>query len=341
MNKFQKFLAGSYTTKSYYATLQTFLKKQQRKGKSIHTIERMFYNLHPIGEKLNNPQLNQITRNQLRAYIDNSWLHLARDTMRTRIGDVRQFFKWCKKKRLHKQNIASKIKPVKQKFRRRRRRLKAAPERDLKQIMKHLAGQLKNNGLIYQGLFKELCIAEEKIWSKQEIMTLRDLFAVTFLYETGARAGELAELGSKAMNRATSQRSCAYTITVVGKEEDVEYYFTQRTAEFWHIWQQIRPNAYSMYAMISWKHKPKTIKSSGISQMIFRRCEQVEIKRPFRANAIRHAKIKRSRKMVGIKTTSILIDHESIDTTWNYANIDEDEIAQAAIKTGLRYNVWD
>jgi integrase len=81
------------------------------------------------------------------------------------------------------------------------------------------------------------------------------------------------------------------------------------------------------------------MKTSGISQTLVRRSKEAGI-RPFRAHALRHAKVKRSRRLVGLEITSQLIDHSTLDMTRHYANIDEDELAEATIKTGIQYDLW-
>lgn len=238
--KVREFLAAPYGKDDYFGVLQKFLKKRLDKGRSVHTIARLYYNLYPIGETLDNPPIDEVSRDWLKQYVDKQWLEYAPETMRTFIGDVRQFFKWCKKKRHLPKNIAKSIKPVR-KRKRRNRRAKAAPEADMQSLMTHLADQLKNDGLVYRGFFKNLQAAESG-WTDESIRTLRDLFIITFLYETGVRAGELSTLGTRTMQEATKTLAAAYMITVVGKTDDRDYSFTNHTAELWHIWQQVRPD---------------------------------------------------------------------------------------------------
>ncbi|NJN55170.1 MAG: hypothetical protein HC804_10660 [Anaerolineae bacterium] len=99
-NQVQNFLLEAYKEGSYYHSLQQFLTRRIEKGLSAATIARLFYNLHRIGngrsESLDNPPIDQLSRAWLKSYVKACWLSYAPDTMRTMIGDIRQFFKWLK-----------------------------------------------------------------------------------------------------------------------------------------------------------------------------------------------------------------------------------------------------
>ena len=195
--------------------------------------------------------------------------------------------------------------------------------------------------LIYRNDFECLQLASDRKWKYKEQQLLRDLFMIVFLYETGARAKELSQLGTKRMEKSCKELRDTYVVTSIGKEHDRDLRFTNKTAELWRLWNQIRPSTCQDYAVIGWGtgHAPCKLSTNGISQMLVRRCIQAGVW-VFRAHAIRHAKIKRSRKQVGIEITSVLIDHSTLDSTRGYANIEEDEIHEATILTGLQYNLW-
>ena len=44
--------------------------------------------------------------------------------------------------------------------------------------------------------------------------------------------------------------------------------------------------------------------------------------------------------LVGLEVASLLIDHSSVEMTRNYANVDNDELAEAVVKTGLQADIW-
>lgn len=337
MNKLDKFLCSQFPKGSYNHALKKFLKKRSAKI-SPHTIARLYYNLHPIGQATDNPQIDTLTADWLITYIDQLWLKYAPDTMRTTIADIRLFFKWCKKKKHHSKNITKRIRPIR---RRRSRRKKAAPEESIQQLIQHLSAQLTRHNLIYRNVFNDIDIADPADWPPAMQRTLRDLFIITFLYETGARVGELCKLGSKALNDSTRHPATAYQITLIGKTNDRDYFFTEKTAELWRMWQQVRPQQRSAYAVVSWRQSRPVMpmKPNGVSQMLVRHCKALKID-PFRSHALRHAKIKRSRKAVGIEMAKLLVDHSNLETTWGYANIDDDELMQATVETGLKIDLW-
>ena len=207
--KVREFLAHPYPDKSYFGVLQKFLKKRHKKGCSEKTINRLYYNLYPIGTKANNTLVSELSRSWLKKFVDEQWLNYAPDTMRTKIGDIRQFFKWCKKKGHHSKNIAKPIKPARHR-KRRHRRAKAAPEADIQRLMQHLAMELKKANLVYRDVFKNLAAAENG-WTDEAVRILRDLFIITFFYETGVRAGELSKLGSRTMAEITKVHRQTHT----------------------------------------------------------------------------------------------------------------------------------
>lgn len=337
MNKcVQQFLLETFQEGSYYGVLKTFLLKQEEKGLSSATINRLYYSLHPIGTQLHNPPITELNKQWLKSYTRQLWQTYASESVRTYIGDIKQFCKWCKKKGHLRKNIAKRLK--KPKRRQQRGKIYAAPETDVFKLMAYLVEELKT--AVYRDVFGLLQI-EQREWLDREVKLLRDLFIVTFLYETGARVGELANLSSSQMNKATTTPAPTYTIIMVGKTEDVTRRFTQRSAELWRIWEQIRPSIEGKSAIIGWSnanpHSP--IQPNGISQMLVRRCRQAKI-RPFRANALRHSKVTRSVRLVGLETASKLIDHADIQTTKTYNHWQDQELNKAAKLTGLQRDFW-
>ncbi len=338
MNKVNRFLTGDYPEDSYHAVLKNFLLQQKQQGVSKATVDRLFYSLYPIGESLGNPSMGDVQHTHLTAYATRLWLLYAPDSVRTFVGDIRQFFKWCKRRGYHKKNLAKQIAVSRNKRRRSKRQSKAPAETAIRHLMEFLANQLGD--LVYRDVFGILQINGDG-WSSQSQKALRDLFVITFLYETGARVGELSTLGSRNMNEATAEPQRTYGITLTGKTGERDYLFTQSTAELWRVWEQVRPDGANEYAVLGWGngHMKRGMRPNGISQMIARRCQEAKIK-PFRAHALRHAKIKRGRVAVGLETTSILVDHSDLRSTRGYANIDDEELTEAAIKTGVQFDLW-
>ena len=336
MKNYARFITTRHHKGSYNHILTKFLRNRRKKANSERTIERLYYSLHPIGIAANNPQLTAVSNQFLIQFTNTCWLTHAPETMRTRIADTRQFFRWCKKRGYTKRNIAKAIKPVRQNHRRNQRN-KAVPEQNAIALMEHLANQL--NGRLYRDIFRNL--QTERQWSSSDVRTLRDLFILTFLYETGARAGELVTLGSRAMDTATKQPAHSYAITMNGKTNDRDRYFTNHTAELWHIWQHIRPSYKQEFAVIGWRNgrlDHNQLRPQALSNMLVRRCKKADIPH-FRTHALRHAKVTRSRRAVGIDLAKILIDHSSLRSTEGYNHIDEDELTAAILATGLSTDI--
>ncbi|MCB8990589.1 MAG: hypothetical protein H6665_08215, partial [Ardenticatenaceae bacterium] len=47
------------------------------------------------------------------------------------------------------------------------------------------------------------------------------------------------------------------------------------------------------------------------------------------------------RRLVGLETASMLVDHSSINTTREYDSFDEEELTEATLKTGLQLDLWE
>ena len=212
-----------------------------------------------------------------------------------------------------------------------RRKNRAANEGDVSTLINIMSHEL--NPYIERDLFGNL-IAKSGI----DPWLVRDLFALVFIYETGARVGELVELGSLPMNKAVATRSSVYSITMVGKTDDRDRWFTQSTADMWALWTKVRPEGAEDYAVVGWIWDgtlATPMRPDIITQAIQRRCVNAGIP-PFTSKALRHAKVKRARAIGGIEVPQFLLDHSQLSTTMNY-DWGADEFAQeAALATGLK-----
>ncbi len=334
MSTFMAFLDERHDDpKSIQSALQTYLLEQRRRGLSPHTLTRIYYNLKPLLSAWGARPLPEVDRSWLRTFTDEQWSRYAPDTMRTRISDLRAFFKWCKRNGRHDRNVAKRLKPVRRSPHR-NKRATAVPETDIQRTIEHLRRTLST--AVYRDLFGNL--QHDDDLRPAHIYAVRDLFILVFLYETGARVGELARLGASAMTAATAVRQDVYLVTMYGKTADRDRRFTHHTAELWRLWQSVRPTgAYSDRALVGWSRRSpiQPLKPSGISAILQRRSKAAGV-RPFRANALRHAKAKRARQAAGLEIAQILLDHSSLETTRGYANIDAAEVIAAAIATGLQ-----
>lgn len=321
------------------AVVDMFLRE---KGESLsrYSIIHLRHSLAPLAAALDHPQANAVTYAELRAYVDTLYLRYKPGTIKPIVGDIRQFFRWAKKRGYVKRNPAKRLRPPSRRVLQSSAESKAAPEPDVRRVVDHLAASLSR--VVYRDLFSNLCAAPASQWTYAEQLALRDMLLIVFLWETGARAGEGWRLSSRAMQEATSLPALGGVRRVVstGKTAAVNLWFTQATAELWRIWYQIRPDD-SEYAFVAWRcgHPPRPMTTETISKAIARRCRAAGVA-PFRAHALRHAKAVRGAAAVGLAITSRLLGHSSVAVTATYAAGDDDELRHAAAVTGWGYKLW-
>jgi len=138
MNKLEKFLEGSYPPDSFDTVLQKFIKNRRKKCLSKHTVCHLFRSLHALGEWLGNPPLKDISKQELMEYTYELKTRYSPGTLRSVFGDIKQFFKWCKRKKYIKKNIAKRIKKPRQISATNR----ATPEENVLRLINHFAEEL-------------------------------------------------------------------------------------------------------------------------------------------------------------------------------------------------------
>jgi site-specific recombinase XerD len=329
----QQWLAIPQLEGSLGHVVQAFLRNRAKKGLSPHTVSRLYYNLRPLADHFAQTPPKQITARDLHDYQRSLWRKYAADTIRVITVDIRQLFRWGHKKGyLRSAKVAKKLSAVKVKATRRQQR--AANEADVLATIHCLTNQIAP--FVERDLFGNLfALPGIDPWM------VRDLFSLVFLYETGARVGELVQFGSRPMAQAVAQRKDVYRITVVGKTNDRDRWFTQSTADLWTLWSQVRPQGADDYAVVGWRwSNVAPMKPQTLTQSIQKRSLDNGIA-PFTTKALRHAKIKRARLVGGLEIAQLLVDHSQISTTMNYDWGANEAIEQAALATGvtLRFNL--
>ena len=304
---------------------------------SPYSVIHLRASLMPMARALGD-DAGAVTYADLRAYVDALALRYKPGTLRPTVGDIRQFWRWAKRKRLIDRNPAKRLRPPSRRVVTESAAPKSAPESDVAQVLGYLAGRLST--VVYRDLFGNLCPASLPEWSEDARHAARDLFVLAFLYETGCRAGELHTLPRRAMVDATAAPGPVYRVVASGKTGAVTLRFTAPVAELWLVWDAVRPAACA-YAVYGWKSDglPSAMTTQTISRMLARHCERVGVA-PFRAHALRHAKVKRARGAVGVETAARLIGHSSAAMTAAYGVADDDELSAAALATGLSGRLW-
>lgn len=319
--------------RSLSATVSAFLSEKAAEL-SPYSVAHLRSSLTGLCRSLGDPPVAAVTYAELRAYIDGLYLRYKPGTIKPVVGDIRQFFRWAKKRRHIERNPAKRLKPP-------RRRVdgesRAAPENDVRRVLDYLAGRLAR--VVWRDLFGNLCAMSPDGWTYDERQTARDLFILSFLYETGGRAGELWRLGVVAMEFAITAPGPVYCVTSTGKTGDTVLRFTGATAELWSVWYGVHPGG--EFAVTGWRPdcEPLPMTTQAISLMLARQCDRAGVTR-FRAHALRHAKIRRGKGSVGLETTSRLVGHGSAVVTAGYASAGEDELNAAALATGLTRRLW-
>lgn len=334
-----EFLATQdFTPESFHVALRAFLLEKDREL-SPYSVIHLYASLRPLADFLNNPLLAAVSYADLREYVDGLYRRLKPGTIKPIVGDIRQFFKWAKRRKWIRRNPAKRLQKPSKRTLARTAKPKAVNEATVKQLITHLTDQLSH--LVYRGLFGLHTDTTE--WSYEDQERIRDLFIIVFVYETGCRAGELWRLSSRAMDEAVSKSAPVYEVVSIGKTGDNLLRFTVATAELWQIWRVVRPPGYDEYAVVGWKkgRAPLPMQTGTISQAIVRRCKAAGLS-PFRAHALRHMKIKRSRQLFGLEIASRLIGHSGLEVTSTYGNDEEQEtlLREAATETGLKYRLW-
>lgn len=332
--KVRKFLSGYYRPGSLLEATQSFLRHQLNRGVSHPQITHLYYSLYPLGVELDNPHIKEIDAYKLREYQDGLWLRYAPATIRSATGDILHFFRWAKKKGLVEKNPAKRVKKPKK----RPGRSRIVEEEMILAMVKNLRERLKR--VCYRDLFGNLQNGQDG-WHFEEVKAVRDLFIFLFLYETGARVGELCSLSTRAMDESLLRSAgVAYEVVSIGKTGDKPLRFTRVTAEVYRIWRSVRPDS-SLHAVTSWGRGDsftRPMSPDTVAKVFERRCRQAAVG-VFRPHTLRHAKARRARKAVGLDMAKELMGHSTILVTQEYAEVINKELTDAAMLTG--WNLGD
>lgn len=305
---------------------------------SPYSVIHLRASLTPMAAALGDPPAAAVTYQDLRAYVDGLRLRYKPGTLRPIVGDLRQFWRWAKKRGIVARNPAKRLRGPSRRVVVETATLKAADEGDVRRVLAYLAADLEP--LVYRDLFGNLIAAPPAEWSDDDRRHARDLFVLAFLYDTGCRAGELWQLSRRAMVEAVAAPGPVYRVASTGKTGEVVLRFTVATAELWSVWECVRPPG-DGYAVVSWGrgHPVGPLSTSTLSRMLSRHCDRAGVAR-FRAHALRHAKVKRAKAAAGLEVASRLIGHGSTAVTSAYGRGDDGDLTAAALATGLTGRLW-
>lgn len=305
---------------------------------SPYSVTHLRASLRPMAAALGDPPAAAVTYQDLRAYVDGLRLRYKPGTLRPIVGDLRQFWRWAKKRGIVARNPAKRLRGPSRRVVVETATLKAADEGDVRRVLAYLAADLEP--LVYRDLFGNLIAAPPAEWSDDDRRHARDLFLLAFLYDTGCRAGELWQLSRRAMVEAVAAPGPVYRVASTGKTGEVVLRFTVATAELWSVWECVRPPG-DGYAVVGWgRGRPVgPLSTSTLSRMLSRHCDRAGVAR-FRAHALRHAKVKRAKAAAGLEVASRLIGHGSTAVTSAYGRGDDDDLTAAALATGLTGRLW-
>lgn len=291
----------------------------------------LYRSLRQHAANLGNPATADITAAAVGTAVADIRSNYSPGTARGVIGDIKQFYAW-----LHATGRAPVNHGRNLKRPRPPRRKHAADESDALLLIERMSQQLRP--LLFRDLFGGL--QQDGEWRYADYKRLHDLAAIMMLYESGCRAGELCNISAHHLRRSLAVGTAVYELTAYGKTGDRNYLFTTTTAELCRLWLAIRPFQ-AAATFVSWRpgQPPTKLNSNALAHMLARRCQQAGI-RPFRPHALRHAKVIRSRRAVGLELASRLVDHASIATTRAYDYIESDELAAAAASTGHQGIQW-
>lgn len=305
---------------------------------SPYSVAHLRASLEPMARALGNPPPATVTYPALRGYVDGLRLRYKPGTLRPTVGDIRQFWRWAKKRGLVERNPAKRLKAPSRRAVVETAAAKAVDDDDARRVLAYLAGGL--GSVVYRDLFGNLIAAPPSEWSDDARRLARDLFILAFLYDTGCRAGELWRLSAAAMSSAVAMPGPVYRVSSTGKTGEVVLRFTVATAELWSVWECVRPSG-DGHAVVGWGrgHPVGPLSTSTLSRMLSRHCDRAGVAR-FRAHALRHAKVKRAKAAAGLEVASRLIGHGSTLVTAAYGRGDDDDLTAAALATGLVDRLW-
>jgi site-specific recombinase XerD len=323
--KLNKFLSQTYGEGTVGAVAQRFIRKRDERGLSTYSLAHLCASLAPFCAAHPVP-CAALTARQVIDYINHLHRTYAPRTVKGIRGDIKQFLRWAGKKGLAPRKIYKRLPHIKTEATDKSTTISAVA-----MLGRHLAGNLTQH--IYRDLFGNLCWEPPHQWGRLDRLYLRDLTVLVMLYESGARRGELAELGTAAVHRAIHQQhNGVLGVEMFGKTGLQKRWFTRASLELMQCWLAVRHQPNHQLFIYS-DRGAAPIQPGSISLMLARRCREANIT-PFRTHSLRHLAIKRAKTTFGLEMANKIIDHSTLASTVDYAAVGSDEVRSAVALLG-------
>lgn len=101
--------AGDVSTAPLSGAIAAFLSEKAAEL-SPYSVTHLRASLSPLAVALSDPPVAAVTYDELRGYVDGLYRRYKPGTIKPIVGDVRQFFRWAKRRRLISRNPAKRLK---------------------------------------------------------------------------------------------------------------------------------------------------------------------------------------------------------------------------------------
>lgn len=327
--KIDKFLLLEFRAGSVGAVAQRFLSNREARGASSHHLVHLISSLRPFAVALDAVPLAKVSAAMVRDYVRSLHVRLAPATVRGHVLDIRLFLRWAGKRGFCSKKLSKRVLLPRAVSTR-----SAVAEGDVSAVVAHLVAHLRDRGLVYLDLFGNLSAAPAGDWGRWDWYALRDLVGLLFLYESGARVGELCGLGVAALGRVEGvDGGAAVAVMVYGKSGVRRRWVGSKWLQLARLWLSVRPCA-SDY-LICELASGRPLSSHGFGLVLARLCGRVGVAR-FGPHALRHAAVRRVRAVGGVEVARLFIDHSAVSSTLNYSPVEDAELAEVSAATGWR-----
>jgi site-specific recombinase XerD len=265
--------------------IEALLVATRADGRSPRTIAAYKEKLGHLATYLGDVAVEEITVDDLRAYIADQMSRLSPFTVASRTRALKRLFNWLEEEGRIEVNPTRRIKTPKPK----RREPKAISLDDVRALVATAKGD--------------------------SLADVRDRAMILFLFDTGCRAGGLCGLR---LNDLHLEAGLALVYEKGGKSRF--FMFTPQTAEALRVWLAVRPEG-AAEVFVGLKRKT-ALTPSGVWQMLQRRAERAGVEGAVNPHAFRHG-FARFYLLDGgdLGTLADILGHSSVEVTKAYYGV--------------------